>query len=182
MRLALYQPDIPQNVGAAIRVAACFDAGLDIIGPAGFPLSSKALRRAAMDYGELATPAIHDSWTQFQASLGDQRLVLLTTTADQSIWDFEFSEADVILMGRESAGAPSMRRSAKRSCNAWTSARSLAVASTRMRPMTQTSLLGALISCIPAGTLPRQAGPCLGDGSATYLRPLRPSWRRSGRR
>ena len=106
MRLALYQPDIPQNVGAAIRVAACFDAGLDIIGPAGFPLSSKALRRAAMDYGELATPAIHDSWTQFQASLGDQRLVLLTTTADQSIWDFEFSEADVILMGRESAGAP----------------------------------------------------------------------------
>ena len=106
MRLALYQPDIPQNVGAAIRIAACFDAEIDIIGPAGFPLAGKALRRAAMDYAELAPPTVHDNWAAFLESCAGSRKILLTTRAESSIWDFPFSGDDIIIMGQESAGAP----------------------------------------------------------------------------
>lgn len=106
MRLALYQPDIPQNVGAAIRAAACFGAGLDIIGPCGFPLDSKKIRRVAMDYGALSEPTAHDGWNAFLEKLGSARLILLTTKADATIWEHEFAADDVILMGRESEGAP----------------------------------------------------------------------------
>ncbi len=106
MRLALYQPDIPQNVGAAIRAAACFGAGLDIVEPCGFPLDSREIKRVAMDYGALAPPVAHTGWQAFQKSLGGARLILLTTKAEQSIWEFEFRETDTLLMGRESAGAP----------------------------------------------------------------------------
>lgn len=106
MRLALYQPDIPANVGAAIRVAACFGAGLDIIGPCGFPLDSKDLRRAAMDYGALAPPRLHDGWGSFLAARGAGRLVLLTTKAATAIYEFDFRSDDIVLMGRESAGVP----------------------------------------------------------------------------
>lgn len=106
MRLALYQPDIPQNTGAAIRIAACFGAGLDIIEPCGFPLDSRALKRVAMDYGALAVPTAHASWRAFLEAKGDSRLILLTTKADGSIWDFRFRPGDTLLMGRESAGAP----------------------------------------------------------------------------
>lgn len=106
MRLALYQPDIPQNVGAAIRAAACFGAGLDIIEPCGFPLDSREIKRVAMDYGALAPPLAHIGWRAFQKSLGGARLILLTTKADESIWEFEFRETDTLLMGRESQGAP----------------------------------------------------------------------------
>ena len=106
MRLALYQPDIPQNVGAAIRAAACFGAELDVIEPCGFPLDSREVRRVAMDYGARATPTAHSGWKAFCETRGSSRLILLTTAADQSIWDFAFRPDDILLMGRESAGAP----------------------------------------------------------------------------
>ena len=106
MRLALYQPDIPQNVGAAIRAAACFGASLDIIGPCGFPLDSRKINRVAMDYGALAAPTEHSGWDAFHDCAGSARTVLLTTKASQSLWEFEFQESDILLMGRESAGVP----------------------------------------------------------------------------
>ena len=108
MRLALYQPDIPQNVGAAIRAAACFGAALDIIEPCGFPLDSREIRRVAMDYGALAQPVAHSGWKAFQSNAIEtgSRLVLLTTKADATIWDFTFEREDILIMGRESAGAP----------------------------------------------------------------------------
>lgn len=106
MHLALYQPDIPQNVGAAIRTAACFGAALNIIGPCGFPLDSRKIRRVAMDYGALAAPTEHASWGAFLKSAGSARIVLLTTKGVQSLWDYSFRENDILLMGRESAGAP----------------------------------------------------------------------------
>lgn len=106
MRLALYQPDIPQNVGAAIRAAACFGAGLDIIEPCGFPLDSREVKRVAMDYSALAAPIAHTGWDAFEAATANDRLVLLTTKGDRAIWDFEFRQDDIIVMGRESAGAP----------------------------------------------------------------------------
>lgn len=106
MRLALYQPDIPQNVGAAIRAAACFGAGLDVIEPCGFPLNAREVRRVAMDYGDAATPAAHLGWEAFLETLGTARLILMTTAAEETIWTFKFRRDDILLMGRESAGAP----------------------------------------------------------------------------
>ena len=106
MRLALFQPDIPQNVGAAIRAAACFGAQIDVIEPCGFPLDSREVRRVAMDYGAAAAPTAHVSWEAFRESVAPARLILLTTKAETAIWDFRFRPDDVILMGRESAGAP----------------------------------------------------------------------------
>lgn len=106
MRLALYQPDIPQNVGAAIRAAACFGARLDVIEPCGFPLNAREVRRVAMDYGESAAPAAHGGWSAFLKTVGEARLILLTTSASETIWDFAFRPDDILLIGRESAGAP----------------------------------------------------------------------------
>ena len=106
MRLALYQPDMAPNVGAAIRVAACFGVPLDIIEPCGFPLDSRAVRRVAMDYASLAEPRPHASWPAFLAAKGGARLVLMTTKASQPLWGFRFRAGDILLMGRESAGAP----------------------------------------------------------------------------
>lgn len=105
MRLAFYQPDIAQNVGAAIRIAACFGAGLDIIGPCGFPLTGKEARRVAMDYGALVEPMLHDGWAAFRAARAG-RLVLLTTRGAEPLYDFRFAAEDCLLLGRESAGAP----------------------------------------------------------------------------
>ena len=106
MRLALYQPDIPQNVGAAIRVAACFGAELDIIEPCGFPLKAREIKRVAMDYGSLVEPSIHGSWSAFAHAQQSSRMILLTTKSDEAIWDFSFQPDDTLIMGRESAGAP----------------------------------------------------------------------------
>jgi tRNA (cytidine/uridine-2'-O-)-methyltransferase len=106
MRLALYQPDIPQNLGGAIRLAACLGAGLDVIEPCGFPLSDKSLKRAAMDYGEAADTARHDSWAAFRAARAGARLVLFTTRAAEPLHGFAFRPDDVLLFGRESAGVP----------------------------------------------------------------------------
>ncbi|MEM9704602.1 MAG: TrmH family RNA methyltransferase [Pseudomonadota bacterium] len=109
MRLALFQPDIAGNVGAAIRVAACFNAAVDVIGPCGFPMNEKKLRRAAMDYAALAQPSLFDDWAAFRKTneQGAQRLVLMTTKGATSLWSFRFEPNDVILLGSETAGAPS---------------------------------------------------------------------------
>jgi tRNA (cytidine/uridine-2'-O-)-methyltransferase len=107
MRLALFQPDIPQNVGAAIRLCACLDIGLDIVEPCAFPLDDRSLRRAALDYGSLARVTRHQSWSCFLEGLPPpRRLVLLTTRGETLFPHFEFGPDDIILMGAESAGAP----------------------------------------------------------------------------
>jgi tRNA (cytidine/uridine-2'-O-)-methyltransferase len=106
MRLALYQPDIPQNLGAAMRLCAAFDTALDVIEPCGFPLNDKAIKRAAMDYAACANVSHHSGWAAFRATAGQARLVLLTTKSASSLYDFTFAPDDVLLMGRESAGVP----------------------------------------------------------------------------
>ncbi len=104
--LAAYQPDIAPNLGAMIRISACFGLPLDIIEPCGFPLSVKALRRSAMDYANMADMTRHDSWEAFRESRAQHRLVLLTTAGATGLWDFSFRQGDIILTGRESAGVP----------------------------------------------------------------------------
>ncbi|WP_395645174.1 tRNA (cytidine(34)-2'-O)-methyltransferase [Terricaulis sp.] len=108
MRLALYQPDIPQNLGAAIRLSACLRMPLDIIEPCGFPLTDRALKRAALDYGALANVSRHASLTAFCAAPERQggRLVLVETDGAASFQDFQFSTGDTLILGRESAGSP----------------------------------------------------------------------------
>ena len=107
MRLALFQPDIPQNVGAAMRLSACLGVRLDIVEPCGFPLSDKSLKRAAMDYSDAAEVCRHDGWAAFLAARAPgERLVLFTTKAAQAYTAFDFHSGDILLFGRESAGAP----------------------------------------------------------------------------
>lgn len=108
MRLALYQPDMPQNVGAAIRVAACFATPLDIIEPCGFALTDKALKRAAMDYGERAEVVRHAGFGVFFANESQhaRRLILLETDGTVRLHDFSFRPDDTLILGRESAGSP----------------------------------------------------------------------------
>ena len=107
MRLALYQPDIPQNTGAMLRLAACLGVGVDIIGPCGFLLDDRRLRRVGMDYLERVDITRHESWPAFRDSGGGgRRLVLLTTRAATPYFRFAFTPCDTILVGRESAGAP----------------------------------------------------------------------------
>lgn len=106
MRLASYQPDIAPNLGSMIRLCACFGVSLDIIEPCGFPLSLKALRRSAMDYADIVDMVRHDSWEKFQTDRTSGRLILLTTKADEILWDFKFKPTDTLVMGRESAGVP----------------------------------------------------------------------------
>lgn len=106
MRLAVFQPDIAANLGSMIRLTACFDVPLDVIEPCGFPFSVKALRRAAMDYADLADITRHDSWESFSTSRPPSRLILLSTKASTSLWNFNFQPSDTLMMGRESAGVP----------------------------------------------------------------------------
>ncbi len=108
MRLALFQPDIPQNLGAALRLGACLATPIDVIEPCGFPVSTRELRRSAMDYAESAEIRRHASWSAFLAhpdrALG--RLLLFTTRGAQPFHDFQFRPGDTLLFGRESVGAP----------------------------------------------------------------------------
>jgi tRNA (cytidine/uridine-2'-O-)-methyltransferase len=105
MRLALYQPDIPQNTGALLRLAACLGLQVDLIEPAGFVLSDKRLLRAGMDYVDLVPLTRHASWDAFE-KVRNGRLVLLTTKSDLSFTEFSFEPGDTLLLGRESAGVP----------------------------------------------------------------------------
>lgn len=109
MRLALYEPDIPQNAGSLMRLGACLGVGIDIIEPCGFLLSDRNFRRAGMDYLKSADIRRHQSWTQFHDGFASQaggRLVLLTTRGAMTYTEFAFSPADTLLVGRESAGVP----------------------------------------------------------------------------
>ena len=108
MRLALFQPDIPQNLGAALRLGACLGVPIDVIEPCGFPFSDRDVRRAAMDYGQMAQVARHASWSVFLESRRGStgRLLLFTTRAAQPFQTFGYRPDDVLLFGRESAGVP----------------------------------------------------------------------------
>jgi tRNA (cytidine/uridine-2'-O-)-methyltransferase len=105
MRLALFQPDIPQNLGAAIRLGACLGVPLDVIEPCGFPLDDRSIRRAAMDYAARAEVRRHAGWGGF-LSENRGRIVLFTTRGAAPFLDFAFRPDDVLLFGRESAGVP----------------------------------------------------------------------------
>lgn len=106
MRLALYQPDIAPNAGTIIRLSACLGVDVDIIEPCGFIWSDRKLRRAGMDYLELARVTRHDSWDTYRGTRDSGRLVLLTTAGDQAYTDFVYRADDTLMLGRESAGVP----------------------------------------------------------------------------
>lgn len=108
VRLALYQPDIPQNTGTILRMGACLGVGVDVIGPAGFDLSDRAVRRSGMDYLNSVELVRHVSFADFQATCTsqDRRIVLATTKAESCYTDFSFAAGDTLLLGRESAGVP----------------------------------------------------------------------------
>ena len=123
VKIILYQPDIAQTLGTAMRLCACFDVDLEVIEPCGFPLSVKALRRTAMDYGHVEGLKRHVNWAAYQESrrtdalgakndkksvnpLPQSRLILFTTKAATPLPDFKFHPADHLLFGRESAGVP----------------------------------------------------------------------------
>lgn len=110
MQIALYQPDIPQNLGSALRLAACTGVGLHVIEPCGFVFDDKRVRRAGMDYMEQAALSRHVSWDAFLTWRGGQkqnpRIVLLTTKGSEPLTEFAFRPDDILLAGRESAGVP----------------------------------------------------------------------------
>ncbi len=107
MRLALYQPDIPQNLGAALRLSACLGVALDVIEPCGFPLTDASMRRVALDYGEKAKVTRHASLASFCSApeRNDGRLVLIETDGGVDFQNFSFSTGDTLVLGRESAGS-----------------------------------------------------------------------------
>src|SRR5579862_3231329 len=106
--LALYEPDIAQNAGAMLRTCACLGVAAAIIEPAGFPVSDRHFRRSGMDYLDHVAIDRHISWRAFSEwrRASGRRLVLLTTKAEQTLWDFAFRSGDILMVGRESAGAP----------------------------------------------------------------------------
>ncbi|MFY9684986.1 MAG: tRNA (cytidine(34)-2'-O)-methyltransferase [Pseudolabrys sp.] len=108
MRIALYEPDIPQNTGTILRLCACLGIEAHIIEPSGFPVTDRAFRRAGLDYIDNVSIARHGSFAAFEEWLQRERLqlVLLTTTADRSYLDHTFTADQVLLFGRESAGVP----------------------------------------------------------------------------
>lgn len=113
MRIAVYQPDIPQNLGAMIRLGACLGVPVDVIEPCGFPFGERGggnrdVRRAGMDYMNMGDVTRHISWSTYASvqRAGGGRLILLTTTAQTSYLDIDYAGSDTLLLGRESAGAP----------------------------------------------------------------------------
>lgn len=105
MRIALYQPDQAGNVGTILRLGACLDVAVDIVEPCGFPWSDRALKRAGMDYAEIANVTRHADWTAFEAQL-EGRLVLFTTAGAVPLPTARFEPGDTLLFGSESRGAP----------------------------------------------------------------------------
>ena len=109
MRIALYEPDIPQNTGAIIRLASCFDIGVDIIEPCGFVFSSRRLKRSGMDYIDRVDIKLYSSWEKFYELYHvniKTRIILLTTKGNISHTKFSYDTDDILLLGRESAGVP----------------------------------------------------------------------------
>ena len=111
MRIALYQPEIPGNVGAVLRLSACFGVAVEIIEPTGFVFSDARLRRAAMDYIDHVTLTRHPNWNSFRADVPGRK-ILLSSKADSGLYDFVFRADDVLVMGQESAGVPDAVRDA----------------------------------------------------------------------
>lgn len=107
-RLALFQPDIPQNTGTLLRLAACLSFGVDVIEPCGFIWDEKRMRRAGMDYLDQVEICRHSGWAAFTRQAQDQgrRLVLMTTKGATRLDEFFFTPHDTLIMGRESAGVP----------------------------------------------------------------------------
>ena len=155
MRIALYQPDIPQNTGTILRLCACLDIEAHIIAPAGFPTTDRAFRRAGMDYLDAAALVRHTSWQAFQSWRQTQgcHLVLFTTRATLSYLDYHYRADDVLLFGRESAGVPAEVHDAA-------DARLIIP----MRPGLR-SLNVAVAAAMAAGEALRQVGETLSRGS-----------------
>ena len=108
IKVALYQPDIPQNTAAIVRLCACFGVRLDIIEPCGFFLSDKRFRRVVMDYINKCKIKSFKDFTEFKKDKKNERIILLTTKAKKKYFDFKFNQNDTILFGRESAGVPQL--------------------------------------------------------------------------
>jgi len=108
LHIALFQPDIAGNTGAIMRLAACLGLVVDLIEPAGFDISDRNLKRAGMDYLEMATLVRHPSWETFEEwrKTEGRRLVLFTTSGAAAYTQFQFKKRDILLFGRESAGVP----------------------------------------------------------------------------
>ena len=108
IKVALYQPDIPQNTAAIVRLCACFGARLDIIEPCGFFLSDKRFKRVVMDYVNKCKIKSFKDFTAFKKDKKNERIILMTTKAKKKYFDFKFNQNDTILFGRESAGVPQL--------------------------------------------------------------------------
>ena len=106
LRIALYEPDIPQNTGSVLRTAACLGISVDVIGPCGFVWGGRQMRRAGMDYLDAVNVNRHLSWEAFQKVYNDKRTVLLTTKTQFLYTNFEFQETDILIVGSESSGVP----------------------------------------------------------------------------
>jgi tRNA (cytidine/uridine-2'-O-)-methyltransferase len=106
MRIALFEPEIAGNVGAVLRLGACFGTAIDLIEPMGFEWDDRRVRRTAMDYIDHVAIARHAGFDAFRATIGSGRLVLFTTKSCQSAYDFTFRADDVLLFGKESGGVP----------------------------------------------------------------------------
>jgi tRNA (cytidine/uridine-2'-O-)-methyltransferase len=106
MRIALFEPEIAGNVGAILRLGACLGAAVDLIEPLGFVWDDRRVRRTAMDYIDHVTVVRHAGFDAFRASVGSRRLVLFTTKASHSAYEFAYGPEDVLLFGKESGGVP----------------------------------------------------------------------------
>tara|TARA_B100000674_G_C37423914_1_gene726340 strand:- start:168 stop:620 length:453 start_codon:yes stop_codon:yes gene_type:complete len=108
MRIALFEPDIPQNAGNIFRLGACLGIHIDIIEPAGFVIDDKRVKRASMDYNKYLDLKKHNSWSKFYdwSKQNSYRLILLTTKSEKSYFNYNFKKNDILLFGRESAGVP----------------------------------------------------------------------------
>jgi tRNA (cytidine/uridine-2'-O-)-methyltransferase len=104
--IALYQPDIPQNTAAIIRLCSCFDTTLEIIEPCGFHLNDKRIKKVAMDYLNLTKIVTYESYNTFLLKKKNKRIILMSTKAKKKYYNFKFKPKDTLLFGRESAGVP----------------------------------------------------------------------------
>lgn len=106
MRIALFEPEIAQNVGAVLRLGACFGVPVDLIEPMGFAWDDRRVRRTAMDYIDHVDVTRHPSFEAFGRTVGPSRLILFTTKASVSAYSFDFAPSDVLIFGKESGGVP----------------------------------------------------------------------------
>ena len=106
--IALYQPDIPQNTAAIIRLCSCFNTTLEIIEPCGFQLEDKRIKKIAMDYLNKSKIVVHKSYENFKEKKIGSRIILMTTKAKKNYYSFKFKPKDTLLFGRESEGVPKL--------------------------------------------------------------------------